>query len=205
MEEVVPMCLYTNPDTHDTYIKFPSKIRDKDKTTLKCIEEDGLLTSEFYSINPDFRPIPPGMELFCIKPHSFDQEYDLFNIDNNCVRLLAWNNPTPYTVPLYISTDKNNSIYMSFSENKPDETYKFITISPIHVLKEKINFSLYQGRCIPDPNGKKLGECIVDFMLTENKQPTTLNYLKDNYSNFSYLWFLIPILFVIFIVYLFRK
>lgn len=137
--------------------------------------------------------------------------YDAFNIDEKCFRMMVWLDPVPHTTPIYVFK-KGNSMHLSLTNDAP-EGYKALYFSPMYVLidprQEAIRtkghknqnykdfkivdnqpeflFSGYQGKCIPDPNGISLGECIVlnvkDIMNPNNKEPTLINYLKTKYGN----------------------
>lgn len=144
-EDIVPMCLYINDNNMTSYLGLPTKVRENGQDSLICrgIPENELV-AQFYIINPDFRPIPPGTELFCAKtspndPYStisLDQYYDPFNIEEKCTSFIAWNDPAPYTTPLNVVSSGNN-IYMYFGVYKkdyPGPEYLPLAFSPIHVL-----------------------------------------------------------------------
>jgi hypothetical protein len=215
---IVPYCLYRKGQ-FDSYISLPVKSRENDKTVLKCPPlPDMQPITIFYAINPDIRPIPPGMALLCLK--NIPEEnvtidvspiYDIFNIDQKCYRMMVWLDPVPYTTSIYLSK-KNNSMHISLSKDIP-AGYEPLYFSPMYVLidprQEAIRtkghkgqnykdfkivdnqpnflFSGYQGKCIPDPNGISLGECIVkyvkDIFDPNNKEPTLINYLNSKYGN----------------------
>jgi len=152
----------------------------------------GKVVDKFYVIDPKFRPIPSYMSLFCIKSdnsypygiNSFQQIYDPFNIDDNCLLFITWMEPVPYSIPLYIYKI-GNIIYPSLKINSK---LTEIDISPIYVLNEKkfekwnkvpqFRFSNYMGRCIPDPtNGVSIQNCVKH---NKNKPQTLLEYLLEN-------------------------
>lgn len=193
---VVPVCLYKKQSSEECYITLPyKKLNKKGNTVTECLEIPGMdLILQFYGINPDIRPIPPGTVLLCAKnvPNenvTIDvvQIYNPFDYIDNCVRFTAWFDPVPYTIPLYISKN-GNSLSISL-ENKNIKNYENLYFSPIYVLvdprlqlnrtrghKATINdfkivddqpqflFSGYQGGCLPDPDGIPLGQCMVSFV-----------------------------------------
>lgn len=184
---LVSLCLYKN-ENGTSYIGLPQKHREGDKDVYSCrLREDSLLIGMFYIINPDIRPIPPGMDLLCIKntetsiPETVGIEpiYDPFNIDNQCTRMIAWMEPVPYGKPLYIYK-KGSSVSISFEKEELEQ----LSFSPIYVLEKEYGFKGVQGRCMPDPNGDSLYDCIMytvkDILGTKPlKQPTLLSYLDN--------------------------
>lgn len=225
---VIPMCLHTNIETKSSYIGLPSKARYQNQTIFVCEKNpDTEIQTIFYVLNPDIRPIPPGTVLFCAKDSlssdfstiSLEQIYDPFDIDQNCVRFIAWLSPVPYSTPLYI-VKNGDSIFASF-EKQNNQVY----FSPIYVLldprlqgyermkghsKEKKNFEIvngipnflfsnYQGKCVPDPSGIPFEKCLVKSILENKVQPTMLNHLKKLYGqNWDLLFILI--VFVILVI-----
>lgn len=208
MEGVVPMCLYKKTDTGESFIGLPNKIRKGDQTVFECEDRtDSELVRQFYVINPDMRPIPPGTELFCALNAPDDMycttdikiEYDPYNISEGCTRFIAWNDPAPYTTPLYL-TKYGDTMWISFDKTPPSQNYKPLSFSPIHVLtdprdglktlegvdkprdKSKDTFSVvnnipffrfsdYHGRCVPDPKGvSSMGECVMKTIINGDVQ-----------------------------------
>lgn len=212
---VIPLCLYTNHTTSSSYIGLPTKEKKGDNVVLSCNPKpDTELVASFYALNPDIRPIPPGTVLMCAKDTETDDFstidlepiYDPFDIDQKCIRFIAWLSPVPYTTPLYVMKF-GNSVYMSFEKKLPGPEYQEIYFSPIHVLidpridaqrihghkkgpkgfsvkdgQPQFLFSVYQGRCIPDPTGVSLGRCLVENVLESENQPTMLKHLEKIYG-----------------------
>lgn len=140
--EIVPLCLYQNHATLTSYIGYPSKVRRGDRDVLVCTERpDTEMVAQFYVVNPDFRPIPPGMDLICAEDSAdaqhatiaVEQIYDPFNLSKHCVRFLAWMEPIPRTTPLYIF-QSGQKIHVSFSNQPPGPEFKQTFMSPIYVL-----------------------------------------------------------------------
>ena len=227
-DSIVPMCLYSSSTS--SFIGYPTKVRLNGKTVVQC-ESAGAPSSnsnmkfitQFYVINPDIHPIPTSVDLICVEnafnaSTNIKQLYDPFNIDEHCIRILAWMEPTPYTSPLYFMKN-GNTMYISFDNTPPNENYKPAEIPVLYVLTDprqdffKISgprrpeitgpnktfkitvnnvpyftFSGYQGRCVPDPNGRYLGECmaLVDKnILSLNKigqENGILDYLENRYG-----------------------
>lgn len=208
--DIVPLCLYNG------YIGLPNKVYENGKVVYKCDKDlDVDFISQFYVVNPDFRPIPTGMALFCIKNShnstiSIRPIYDPFDISEQCLRFITWTEPVPYTTPLFIYTYGDNTI-ISITDTPPSPEYE--RVEPIYVLfhpnvkniirissfnknffntddfgEPAFRFSGYQGRCIPDPNGLTLGECVVLHNKNiispelEHKESTLLNYLEYKYG-----------------------
>lgn len=217
--EIVPICLYKRGGA---YIGFPEEIYKNGEKSYECtIKPNKELFSRVYVINPTFRPIPPGMVLFCATGNdsetfttiSLKTLYDPFNVDNNCTRFIAWIDPVPYTTPLYIFS-YGSDYFISFNKEPPSPEYSQIELSPIHVLVDsssfrknngipQFKFSNYHGRCIPDPNGSRLSQCIQSNKANYAEEPSLLNYLRSKnkketnpFNNVS--WFVL-----IFLVFLF--
>lgn len=167
---ILPICLYQN---------------DYDKDLITICEK-----GDFYVINPEVRPIPEGLSLFYIDMNNteiYDMGliYDMFNRDNDYFRFLAWLQPVPHTVPLYIY--KKDSIHLSFQkENLPQ-----LSISPIYVLKTPTLFTQYQGRCIPSERGVPFERCIVGGNI---KQQSSLLSLLHNDNNYLFYFVLICVI-----------
>lgn len=228
-DTIVPLCLYSSPLS--SYISFPAKVREGDKTVLRCdpafqpsYNSDKEFITTFYVINPDIHPIPSGMDLLCIQNASnsstdIKQLYDPFNTEEKCIRFLAWLEPTPFTTPLYVYKSKNN-MRLSFDSKPPTPDYKPALVPSIYVLIDPrmkdvyrvpaprkpevigdktsfaispegipvFTFSGYQERCIPDPNGRDLKECIVitdkDVLRLDRigYDKGLLNYLQERYG-----------------------
>lgn len=173
---IMPYCIYHYIDTtKNKYfgnISNPIKYRHNNKDMFKC--SDNKLSNSplwykyktFYAISPMFRPIPSNMRLFCFKQNKnnlqetiqFSVVYDMFNIYNNCVYFISYNQPVPNTEPLYIHKNKN-TIFPSFNYNPPslDKNWTQTELSPIFVMTSntmgndisKFKFNCVNERCIP--------------------------------------------------------
>lgn len=205
---IVPLCLYENQGVSCSYISLPSI--QNNKLTCDNIFDCKLIT-QFYVINPDIAFQPTGMVLFCVKNNNNTTTdikiiYDPFNRDEKCLRFYAWIQPTPYTTPLYIYKKNDTQIKITFER---EYNLTELPFSPIYVLidprinTKRINgnksfkiennipkflFSGYQSRCVPDPDGMSIGDCIVLYnqkILSPkyNKETQTLlSYLNDRYN-----------------------
>ena len=151
-----------------------------------CNTVPGLdFIGKIYVINPDVRPIPPGSILLCVKNGknttlSVKPMYDPFDITGNCTRFIAWVEPVPNSTKLYLYKN-GGGILPSFSrrehleelltlyvltgpEIKGERVPGFLGIQenfPVVNGVPQFRFTGYQGRCLPDPNGIPLDECIV--------------------------------------------
>lgn len=164
MDDVIVLKLYTNTLNKSSYLS--SKPLDSPEFDI---------VQDVHVINPVVRPIPVGMTLLCAKNvpslsdgNSIEIVYDPFNVSTTCTRFLAWLSPVPYTAPLYILNNGVNT-YMTFDSQDRPEGYVDSRPSKIYVLKpaDKYRFRSYQGRCVPEPNGKLLSECVIDNVLSK--------------------------------------
>ena len=213
-DAIVPLCLYQSGT--NSLISYPAKIRNNETITTVCqdIPEMNFVGS-FYVINPDVHPIPSGMDLICIENSDnvstgIKQLYDPFNIDEKCLRFIAWMEAVPYTTPLYFWTD-GTELYISFTDTVAPDGFSAASIPVIYVLTDPrenyrriaaprnvntkqtftiradgspfFSFSGYQGKCIPDPAGQHLGKCIVLI----DKDVLTLNEVGQENGIIEYL------------------
>lgn len=134
--------------------------------------------------------------------------YDPFDIDEKCSRMMVWLDPVPHTTPLYISKN-GDSMHISLTKEIPKE-YTELNYSPIYVLldpridaqrtkgfrgqtikdfkiyddKPVFLFSEYQGKCIPDPEGIPLGNCVVNNILnSDGNEPSLIDFLNKQYKD----------------------
>jgi len=192
MEGIIQLPLFRNKKTGGSYLGKPA------------IENDPELEFQYfiYVISPDFRPVPYGTEMFLVKTteksiSSIQEFYDPFNQDEPGMKFLAWNDPAPFTTPLYIYK-RGNVIFLSIEKLGEPE----VLFSPIHILTDPklgffrtipvekkgeefkfgvgtdfgFRFSGYKGRCLPDPGGESLQSC-VSRGIPKGKQPLFLNDL----------------------------
>lgn len=209
--EIIPLCLYSN--STNSYIGLPVKVIVNGKVDYTCPPISGMeFKGKFYVLNPDIKPKPTSIDLFCVsnfreKTLDIRLFYDPFNRDEKCLQFLAWLEPTPCTIPLYISK-RVNDIYISFDKKLPNSEY--IPYNIIYVLADpkldlqyfncqskfqsgdngpQFMFTQHYGRCIPDPLGSlKLSECMVLYNKNiidkdnEFDHPHILNYIDSRYG-----------------------
>lgn len=199
---IVPICLRFDDSLQSNYISLPVLSRN-DEEELSC-PFDSVAT--VYAIHPDFRPIPPGAALFCAQKEpivNIKTVYDPFDYQKGCSRFIAWIEPVPHTTPLYIYK-KGNNIRMSFKDEFPKgyhyDMTLFVLTDPRDDLptvpgftndkfaivngQPQFMFEGYQGRCLPDPNGIPLSQCIVlhtEKILSpvSNVEPSLLDHLRQ--------------------------
>jgi hypothetical protein len=188
---VVPLCLYQNNYTHDSYVSYPLKSRENGKDVYKCKDLNADLLVKFYAIDPDLPVIPQNMSIVSILETEQGEfttinvslVYDPYPLKDNEFRFMAWIDRTPYSSPLHIY--KNGShVYMSFGP-KP-EGYDEEIFSPIYVLLDprievervpykhdgdfkvennipQFLFSNDNGKCIPNPQGIEFDQCVTKY------------------------------------------
>jgi hypothetical protein len=76
-DDIIPYCVWhyidINTNTFLGYISAPKKHKKNGFVSFNCeskIKENWVLAGTFYGIAPNFRPIPVGMKIFCIKNSS---------------------------------------------------------------------------------------------------------------------------------------
>jgi hypothetical protein len=208
MNAIVPLCLYTNGRAKTSLISLPRLIRENDTDEYICPARENLeFVKVIYVIDYDIRPIPRGLDLICVKNAgeitlSIESQYDPFNIDDNCLRFMAWLEPTPNTVPLFIY-DTGNGVYVSLKKEKGLKKGK---VSVIHVLENSnIKFAIKDERCIPDKNGIDLRECSIEASFPKGSKTSSVVYgnnsnsVASNILRFFLLFLFIGIMAYIFI------
>lgn len=175
MRDLVPFCIYKNPNLPGGIIDLPTKVRIEDKDIFACKEKTGLkLAGTFYAINPSFTPIPYGTILMCQGPKGVHPLYDMFNLDEQCTRFIAWSSKVPNTIPLYIAKNGENT----YSSLEPfPEDYEQVPYSPLYVIppgKENYLFTNIDGVCHPEESGTQL----IDCMLSNLSAPSILDLLR---------------------------
>lgn len=181
MEELTPVCVYKN------LISLPIKNIEKESVFYNCdINSDFI--GLFYNINAYNKPYPAFADLFCIfnenkKTVKITPLYDPYDFDINCsLRIMAWQEPTPFSTPIYLFYSDTNDII--FSKIKlPLKKYE---IEVIHLL-ENNNFLFSQsfGKCIPNQKGGGLNECLIDFIINGDYQgeyPNVISFLEKTYG-----------------------
>ena len=156
-DNIISYCIYHYIDGDDkTYLGF---ISDCEKKIPNNVSQQYKYKYTFYAINPLFRPIPNGMEIYYIKVNNkypyniIDMRimYDTFNIQDDRIYFIAYNKPIPNGIPLYFHKLGEN-ILPSFDKKPPTTNInaKQIERSPIYVLKDKdTKFKCVNARCLP--------------------------------------------------------
>jgi len=205
---IIPLCILGTHVQPRSYLAYPTKQVSDDEVKLECVNEGGLLVyGQFYAISPDFRPIPPGTVLICVKSSgtstkistSIKTVYDPFDIDETCVRFCAWEQPVPYTTPLFIYK-QSGALYFTFERKEinaikviyvltdPRGNYNRVGVnddtSDFDIVDDKpvFRFAPQNGWCLPDPHGLPLNQCIVNRIFTQYHQPTLLRELSSSKS-----------------------
>jgi len=99
---------------------------------------------KFYALNPLFRPIPTGMNLYCVE-HSnsspmrisaFYKDYDIFNINRqNCTYFITYGQPVLNTASLYFHDMGENGLFPSHGRDPPcEKELPDVKFSPIFVM-----------------------------------------------------------------------
>ena len=201
-DDIIPYCIWhyidINTNTFLGYIGSPRKYKKNGFVNFNCdskIKENWILAGTFYGIAPNFRPIPVGMKIFCAKnsslfPYNTKDMYlmqDPYNMKDDCVYFVTYNQPVPNTTPLYFHLLGDN-VFPSFDENPPSKSsdWSQTLISPVFVMTTKHDkFKCVNGRCIPwiseipslydtDKHDEILGlhNCVVfcnDLVVSENE------------------------------------
>ena len=181
MEELTPICIYKN------LISLPIKNIEKESVFYSCdINSDFI--GLFYSINAYNKPYPAFADLFCVfnlnkKTVKITPLYDPYDVDINCsLRIMGWQEPTPFSTPIYLFLSDANDIV--FSKIKlPLKKYE---IEVIHLLEnDNFLFSQSFGKCVPSKIGTGLNECSIDFIINgdyKGNYPNVISFLEKNYG-----------------------
>jgi hypothetical protein len=212
--DVVPICLYIDKYSKTNFMSFPTKFRENGKTVLRCEEMMNNEMIQFYVINPEIRPIPAAMVLICVQVANdvimdVSVLYDEYNTTKNCIRLITWLIPTPYTTPLYVKKKEQN-VYLSFD----DEDYDGELVLTMYVLTDPRNnlkhlaghkknstdgfnivnnipefrFGTIDNRIVPEPGGITISKLIPLFEKNLSDpmgiryQPSLLGILENRYG-----------------------
>ena len=123
-DQLLPFCIYYYEDNHTgtiyCHIGAPELSVDKDgkNPRYKCFHESLIYNGwysygAFYSLDPQFRPIPNGMILLCARwrrgfpwqTFEISNARDPFNLQQDlfseCLYFYAYSSPAKNTVPLY--------------------------------------------------------------------------------------------------------
>jgi hypothetical protein len=214
---IIPFPIYhfvdTNTNTYHGYIGYPTKTLTMDgKIVWRPDQLDNkrygpwFLYDVFYAFSPMIRPIPNRLKLyeatksgeFPYDTKSVNYVRDPFDLDNNAVYFITWNQPMPNTVPLYIHKTNDGCIFPSYDKDPPEETavigspkWDNDIISPIFVMRKPIyNYLPIQGSCLPtlSTSGMSFERCFLttdkNIFKDQNSARTLLQQLDiDNKSN----------------------
>ena len=162
--DILPFALFHN--INDCYIATCSSLTECDYTKLYNTQGGWKLASIFFAVNPLFRPIPDGMQLFCAKRNpawpyqtiSLEMVYDVFNDYSDGTYFITYTMPVPNTTPMYI-WNTNSTTFVDFSPKAPpmdadqplkplvmgdvssiteNSVWKLAILSPIYVLHPSI-------------------------------------------------------------------
>ena len=165
----------TSTDTYDGFIGSAIYTREGGKTREECVTLPifpGQFYGRFFAVSPMIRPIPSGLQLFCAlqaESHPFrtiavKHVIDMFNLSElsgQCTYFMAYNQPVPNTVPLYLH-HRGEHFFPSFDRDPPtdDPMWTRDVISPIYVFTPEsvglsedkmggLKFRGVNGRCLP--------------------------------------------------------
>ena len=208
---IVPMCIY-NLDGPEgpvqSYIGNPVLNSNNKYVCEGPSQQPWYFFSNLYALNPMFTAIPTYMKLICAKKSNVADasygtvevinNYDPYNLNNQCVYFITWTQPVPYTTPLYIY-HSNGGILSSF-EKRDDLKEAFL--SPIYVLtddprpttlippggtwfnkvdgKAQFKFKSRGEHCIPNPDGSTFLECNLNNDLSLNRPESLLGSLRKD-------------------------
>lgn len=177
---IILMCIYYYIDeqtqNYYSYIGPAEKVYDKKTKTIsyQCIRkpeknfDKWILYDIFYAIDPQTRPIPNGMKLFCIKKRmSFPYDitdihivYDTFDIEPNCNYFITYNMPAINTKMLHFFKIGQN-IFPTFNRFPPNFNPDWQYYTTVHLMTREtignifnenisqLKFNCVNGRCIP--------------------------------------------------------
>lgn len=177
---IIAFCIfqYVDPNTNTYHSYLGDSVFQYNKKTnfqeFVCKEPDPLYrgwhnTGKFLAINPmPSHPIQTGMKLYCVKqtvgfPYNSIEahiEYDPFNIEENCVYFVAYNQRVPFTIPLYFHTLGTDNVFASFDKYPPSDSPDWTQsdVSPVYVIcpstfqgihANDIPFKCVNEKCIP--------------------------------------------------------
>lgn len=161
----------------------------------------------FYSINPELPTVPPYMAQMVVEndtnyPGNIKKifhKYDPYKDYSNSLTILVWITPFPFTTPLYLY-DLGNTVFPSFELHG---SKKQVDFSPIYVLRDSpdehtiwpnetdrrwfkntstgIDFRFVDnmGKCIPEPGGETLGQCLEELRKTKARPRSLLEYIQN--------------------------
>ena len=214
-DEIIPMCLYS--DDYTSFVRYPELVSGSDGPVAQCPEHPHMeLKKIFYAINPDVKPKPVYTDLFCVENSSgvttaVSDIYDPFNIDNTCLRFVAWQEPTPNTDVLALY-EKDSILRITADPSDRRKGEKLYKIPYINVLRSEDNkFRTSFSRCVPDPKGKMtIGECMIlndkDVLgkRRSDSEPDIITYLTERYGNRKkvpwWLWIILAFLILCFLI-----
>ena len=144
---IIPICVYhiIESDKFLCYINSSQNMLDENgNQVVECIKPPienpygnaWHLAFYFYSVNPLFRPVPVGMQLYCAirnpeYPYNTIQIKKISdswpNLDLDGTYFYAYNKPVPETKPLYIYEKDHKEIFVNYCAEPPpclETTYK---------------------------------------------------------------------------------
>jgi hypothetical protein len=134
------------------------------------------VVNKFYALNPLFRPIPTGMNLYCVehsnstpmKISALYKDYDIFTVNKqNCTFFITYGQPVVNTVSLYFHNVGENGLFPTFERDPPygEDDWKSVKFSPIFVMTsfsidtnlgeenakydQSIRFRCLNKKCVP--------------------------------------------------------
>lgn len=134
------------------------------------------IVGKFYALNPLFRPVPTGMNLYCVEHStsapmrisSFYKDYDLFYIHKqNCTFFITYGQPTLNTISLYFHNMGADGLFPTFGRHPPVGNAEWFDVkfSPIFVMTsfsqdtnikgisakydESMRFKCLNKKCVP--------------------------------------------------------
>lgn len=134
------------------------------------------IVDQFYALNPLFRPIPTGMNLYCVEHSSsapmkisaFYKDYDIFDVNRqNCTFFIAYGQPVVNTTSLYFHDMGEDGLFPTFARDPPSGKGKWsnVKFSPVFVMTsfsqmkslrgidskydESIRFRCLNKKCVP--------------------------------------------------------
>ena len=192
MSDIIQICIFHYLDyASNMYLGYVEQNKKNTACLRKGFEHsDWYNNGSFYAVNPDFKPMPVGMKLFCAKYSygfpfdtvSIDIEYDPYNRMPGCTYFMTYNEPVPHTKPLYIHR-KGKHVFPSWDQKPPVNEFGWELNTTLYVLTTPYAmFKCINSRCLPTlSNGLNLNACIdecVESSKGENRQKTILNIVK---------------------------
>jgi len=159
MNSYVPICLYRDFNSFNTFLTYPKITREKEGNTFVCGEKpNAIFQKTFWVMNPDTRPIPENTSLFVFKRDSERNENrtmkieildDPFDRNFDDFRAIMWTKPiSSNMIPLYFWEYKG-SIVISLSDKPPTDKYTLLKLSPLWVLEKNMTETFSESDTSP--------------------------------------------------------